>query len=56
MAPDTNSSWVNPNGNANFPYVNTDGDLNFNWTDNDFNANWRWLVEVQPICIARFLI
>ena len=44
-----NSSWVNPNGNANFPYVNTDGNSNFNWTDNDFNDNWRWLVEVSNL-------
>lgn len=42
-------SWVNPNGNANFPYVNTDGESNFNWTDNDFNDNWRWLVRVSNL-------
>lgn len=45
-----NSSWVNPNGNANFPYVNTNGNSNFNWTDDDFNEDWRWLVEVSNSC------
>lgn len=49
MAPDTQSSWVNPNDNVNFPYVNTDGNSNFNWADNDFNDNWRWLVGVRNL-------
>lgn len=40
-------SWVNQDGNRNFPYVGDDGkcwNSNFNWADNDHNYNWRWLV------------
>lgn len=40
-------SWVNPNGNANFPMVNENGNRNFNWADNNRNDNWLWLVEVS---------
>lgn len=53
MVSSASASWVNPNGNRNFPYVNDNGeawDPNFNWTDNDFNDNWRWLVEVSDMC------
>ena len=30
------SSWVDPNGGADFPYVNSVGDSNFVWANNDF--------------------
>ncbi len=45
------SSWVNPNGNVNFPIVNSDGDSNFNWTDNEHDENWRWLVPTATAFI-----
>jgi len=43
------TSWVNPNGNANFPMVNSDGDLYLLWADNDQDDNWRWLVAATCV-------
>lgn len=49
-------SWVNPNGNVNFPMLNQNGsgwNPNFNIASNERKSNWRWLVE-QLFSFPRF--